>query len=180
MARILYIHHKPRHMKTIRCFSTILFCCLFYACTNDRKEQQDTTDTTIIQQQDTIASEILSDIPWTAVLDTNTQKYTMVRSNTLNNEVFDTKNVLESINRKYPENNLSFVKQDADTLFVKVEDATYLTQASGSTGARVFLAESTYSLTEIPSVRVVFFDFKVGDHATPGPYTRKSFDFSMP
>lgn len=167
-------------MKIAKLFISVLFCGLFFACTNDRKEQKVVTDTTALQHEGTISSEILSDIPWTAALDTNTQQYTMIKNKLIEGEVLGVTNVLEAINRKYPENKLVLERQNADTVFVKVEDASYLTQSSGSTGARVFLAESTYSLTEIPSVRVVFFNFKIGDHATPGAYTRKSFDFSMP
>src|SRR5690606_40428246 len=92
----------------------------------------------------------------------------------------DSTNVIESINRKYPENKLTWDYQKGDTAFVSIAEAAYLTQQSGSMGTQVFLAESTYSLTEIPGINVVFFKFKVGDHATPGPYTRNNFDFSMP
>ncbi|ADY50741.1 hypothetical protein Pedsa_0155 [Pseudopedobacter saltans DSM 12145] len=167
-------------MRIFKLFTTVLFCYLFFSCTNDKKERSASDSISTNENVKETPLDVLSDIPWTATLDSTTQQYTMVRNEPIKGEVLDITNVLEAINRKYPENKLVFEKQNADTVFVKVENATYLTQASGSTGARVFLAESTYSLTEIPSIRVVFFNFKIGDHATPGAYTRKNFDFDMP
>src|SRR5690554_5831258 len=111
-------------MKIAKLFIPVLFCGLLFACTNDRKEQKIVTDTIATQQKDTASSEILSDIPWTATLDTNTQQYTMIKNKVIEGEVLGVFNVLEAINRKYPENKLIFERQNADTVFVKVEDAS--------------------------------------------------------
>lgn len=181
MARILCEKSKILYMKFFRPITYALSCYLLFSCINDRQGQSNFNDSiTVKKDTSENAIDILSDIPWTASLDSVSQQYTLIRNKPLAGETLNISNVLEAINRKYPENKLVFEKQNADTVFVKIEDANNLTQASGSTGARVFLAESTYSLTEVPDIRVVFFNFKIGDHATPGAYTRKSFDFSMP
>jgi hypothetical protein len=136
---------------------------VFVSCTSDRKAKD---------QTDKVNNE--------NVLDSVTQKYTLKKSPLIDDFDLDSINVLEAINRKYPENTLVWKTQRNDTAYVSIPDATYLTQQSGTMGAQVFLAESTYSITEIPGINVVNFDFKIGDHATPGFYKREDFNFKMP
>lgn len=62
-----------------------------------------------------------------------------------------------------------------DTIFVKIPDAEYLTQRMGTSGADEFMISSTFTLTELPDIRYVDFDFEIGDHASPGTYTRQYF-----
>ncbi|MEW6184342.1 MAG: GerMN domain-containing protein [Thermodesulfobacteriota bacterium] len=61
------------------------------------------------------------------------------------------------------------------TAFVEIINAEYLTQRMGSSGAEEFLAVVTYTLTEHPNIQIVHFIFEEGDHAVPGPYSRKYF-----
>ena len=70
---------------------------------------------------------------------------------------------------------LKLIKLEGETVSVEVINALYLTQRLGSTGADAYLAEATYTLTEHPSVKAVFFQFEEGDHARPGLYTRDDF-----
>jgi len=84
--------------------------------------------------------------------------------------------VIDLLNERYADIILLDLKKiSGDTVFVKVEDAQYLTQQMGSTGAYGYMAEVTYSLTEVPGIDYVHFDFEEGDHATPGLYRRKDF-----
>lgn len=46
----------------------------------------------------------------------------------------------------------------------------------GTTGAQAYLAELTYSMTEVPTVKYVNFDFQEGDHASPGVYQKIDFE----
>ena len=48
-------------------------------------------------------------------------------------------------------------------------------QGIGSTGANEYLARVTLSLTSVPGIHSVDFDFAEGDHATPGKYDRRRF-----
>lgn len=61
------------------------------------------------------------------------------------------------------------------TASVEVINAEFLTQRMGSAGADEFLAVATYTLTEHKDIQVVNFIFEEGDHAVPGPYTRRYF-----
>ena len=62
------------------------------------------------------------------------------------------------------------------TVSVKVLDATRLTQGLGSTGAQEYLAQVTFSLTSVPGILDVNFEFEEGDHASPGTFDRTRFD----
>lgn len=58
---------------------------------------------------------------------------------------------------------------------IEVINAEYLTQRMGSSGAQVYLAQVTYTLTENPDIQKVNFMFEEGDHAMPGIYVREDF-----
>jgi spore germination protein GerM len=70
---------------------------------------------------------------------------------------------------------LVFIKSSGDTAYLKIPDATYLTQQMGSTGPRLFLSGLVYTLTSLPGINYVNLDFEEGDHAAPGTYSRESF-----
>lgn len=85
-------------------------------------------------------------------------------------------NLITLLNHHNKNVSLSFVKVSSDTIFVRVDDATVLTQQMGSAGAAEFMAIVTYTLTELPGIAKVHFDFEPGDHATPGTYDRDFFE----
>ena len=70
---------------------------------------------------------------------------------------------------------LVFEKISGDTVYLKIPDATYLTQQMGSSGPRVFLSGLVYTLTGLDGINHVNLDFEEGDHAGPGTYSRESF-----
>lgn len=166
-------------MKNIKrylsCFVLILF---FSSCLNDRKDK--TTDTELDSVETNTKPAEISNIPWYSELDTVTQVFSLERNELIKTQDLDSVNVIKALNKNYPESILVWNQLSNDTAYVSIPDAAYLTQQSGSLGAKLFLAESTYSLTEIPGIKVVNFNFQVGDHASPGAYTRDDFNFSMP
>jgi len=70
---------------------------------------------------------------------------------------------------------LVLIKTSGDTIYLKIPDASYLTEQQGSAGATMILAELVYNLTEIPAIRYVNLDFEAGDHAAPGTFDRDTF-----
>lgn len=161
--------------KTILYFSAI---CLFAACNSDTKNTDASNDSsqTVNALTPTQPAQLF-DVPWAAVLDSTSQKIKMTQTEGVKDEDLNLENVTESLNRKYPEIILSNPVQKNDTVFVKIADANYLTQGAGTMGAEIYLAESTYSFTQIPGVAFVNFNFAVGDHASPGTFTRSNFEF---
>lgn len=76
-----------------------------------------------------------------------------------------------------PAPQITFKKIEGNTLYVKLENAEYVTQRMGSAGANEFMALATFSLTDIKGVQFVDFEFEEGDHARPGKYSRDSGEF---
>ncbi|MBK6826805.1 MAG: hypothetical protein IPG86_08055 [Chitinophagaceae bacterium] len=79
------------------------------------------------------------------------------------------------LNKHYPDIQLQVLHQSGDTLYVKIPEATYLTQQMGSTGPELYFGEAVYNLTEIPGIRFINFALTEGDHAGPDTYNRDSF-----
>ena len=84
-------------------------------------------------------------------------------------------NMIERMNEAYPEIKLKYARVSNDTIFLKIDKSTYLTQQMGSSGAEAYLAEVTFNLTEVKGINNVDFRFKAGDHATPDTYSRTDF-----
>ncbi|WP_017257790.1 hypothetical protein [Pedobacter arcticus] len=159
---------------------TILYLagmCLIFACTSDTKNTENVDHTQETTSTAKTQPEKLFDVPWAAVLDSTSQKISMQQTVGVNDEDLNLANVTESLNRKYPEITITEPTQKGDTVFIKIKDASYLTQGSGSMGAEIYMAECTYSFTQIPGVTFVNFDFATGDHASPGTFKRSDFEF---
>lgn len=83
--------------------------------------------------------------------------------------------VVTYLNQSNSNVQLVLLRISGDTVYVKIPDATYLTQQQGSAGATMILAGIVYNLTEIPGISHVNLDFAEGDHAVPGTYDRDTF-----
>jgi hypothetical protein len=83
--------------------------------------------------------------------------------------------IVQMFNETYPEIPLTVTKISNDSVFINIRNSKYLTQQMGSSGAEAYLAELTYNLTEISGINFVDIKFKVGDHASPGTYSRTDF-----
>jgi len=70
---------------------------------------------------------------------------------------------------------LKFIGIQDQVVNVEVINATHLTQRMGTTGAEVFLAVATFTLTEHDNIKFVNLIFSEGDHAAPGLYSRGQF-----
>lgn len=89
-----------------------------------------------------------------------------------NKEYLNIDTLVKAFNVYYPDVDLIYDKTTADTIFVRIDDAMYLTQQMGSEGASAYISEVVYGLTELPGIKTVNFQFKEGDHAVPGTYDR--------
>lgn len=67
---------------------------------------------------------------------------------------------------------VSLIKIEKDTAYVRINDEKKLTQGMGTTGATGYIEAVTYTLTSLKNIHYVDFDFKEGDHAIPGRYSR--------
>ena len=83
--------------------------------------------------------------------------------------------IISYLNNNNPNVKLEYNKVSGDTLFLKIPNATFLTQQMGSSGPEVYMAEVVYNCTELPGIKFITLDFKEGDHAEPGTINRESF-----
>ena len=86
-----------------------------------------------------------------------------------------TAGIIEMLNGWYPEIPVRFSGISNDSITVRILKSTYLTEQMGSSGAKAYLAELTYNLTELKGINYVNIRFKAGDHASPDTYTRTDF-----
>ena len=99
----------------------------------------------------------------------------MKKSRPISLDSLTTGSLVQVLNNLHPNVELSYVKTSGDTIFVKINKSTYLTQRMGSSGAEAYLADATYNLTELAGINFVDINFKMGDHAEPGTYSRTDF-----
>ena len=135
------------------------------ACGNNKADQP-------VADNDTAAG-VESTYYWEATSNDSTGNLEMKRIQ--RTDSISTKSIFAFINNAHPRILLELVKTSNDTIYLKIKDATVLTQQMGSTGAMEYLAAAVYNLTELPGIKYVTLDFEEGDHAAPGTYTRESF-----
>ena len=114
-------------------------------------------------------------VPWEATLNDSTHMMEIKRNPAANMTNLSYLDIIDALNYKYPQIKLEWVKQEGNIVFLKIEDADYLTRESGTVGARAYLAELTFSLTELEGISKVNLSFKEADHARPGVYEREDF-----
>ena len=90
-------------------------------------------------------------------------------------DTFSAKSLIQLLNNNSDSIYLDYIKTSHDTIYVHISHSEMLTERIGSTGAEMYMASTTYSLTELKNIKYVNFDFEEGDHASPGVYTRDNF-----
>ncbi|WP_423149162.1 hypothetical protein [Rubrolithibacter danxiaensis] len=161
-----------------RIYCIVLVSFLAYACQNDNKQRTETGSKNEISEA-TPSKEKLLVLPWKAEYNPETEKLELkhVASSDMSN--LTDQDIIDALNLKYPDIKLEKIGRNKDTIFVAIPNAVFLTQQAGSAGAESYLAEATFSLTELKNIKAVNFKFKEGDHAVPKTYSRKDFrDFN--
>lgn len=111
---------------------------------------------------------------WTADLDQE-DGLVMKKLVPISKDSLSVANMISRMNDEYPEIQLKYKGISNDTIFLKINKSSYLTQQMGSSGAEAYLAEVTFNMTELDGVSAVGLSFKAGDHAGPAVYTRTDF-----
>jgi len=103
--------------------------------------------------------------------DCNTNKIQKIKK--VNSDTMTWKSVVSIVNCVYQNRvHLDYVGISHDTIIVKIKESEYLTEQMGTCGADEFMISTTFSLTELKDIHFVTFDFDIGDHASPGTYSR--------
>jgi|CXWL01.1.fsa_nt_gi hypothetical protein len=135
-------------------------CFLFAACGNNKTDEPGDDETVY---------------SWEATLNDSTGRLEMTKVENAGTGSLSPADVVTYLNTTNSNIILELVKTSGDTIYLKIPNAAYLTQQTGSTGSTMYLAEVVYNLTEIPGIRYVTLDFIEGDHASPGTFNRDSF-----
>lgn len=154
------------------CFLAIL---LLANCRNEKPGEQQNIQAETPPPAASEAEKTL-DVPWIAEFNDSTQLLEIKKNPVAHPENLNEQDIIDALNLKFPEIKLEALSHKGNIAIVQIKNATYLTEEMGSTGAQAYLAEATYSLTEIEGISAVDFRFTAGDHATPGILTRQSFE----
>ncbi len=112
---------------------------------------------------------------WQAEFEDMSGKLRMNKVKPLPNDSLNSGFIINHLNVSYPEIQLALDKISNDTIFVRINKSKYLTEQLGSTGADIYMTEVTYDLCELNNINYVNFEFKGGDHAAPGTYSKTDF-----
>jgi hypothetical protein len=166
-----------------RRFFLIMIITVIVSCNTKKPDKVGShIDTTIVSHIDT--ANIITDNNANITTDTHyfwssewsTKKgLLMKKTSQISEDSLTPPRLIQKLNNLYPEIRLRFIKISNDSIFVAIKKSKYLTQQMGSSGAQAYLAEITYNLTELKDINFVDVRFKVGDHASPGTYTRTDF-----
>jgi hypothetical protein len=157
-------------------FTLIFLLPLIFSChSNDAVKKQVVADTiTALVKSDTASINKDTHYFWEADF-SGKKGFAMVKSRPMPTDSLTADLLLQSLNETYPDILLSMDKISGDSIFIKIGKSNYLTNQSGSSGAEAYMAEVTYNLTEIKGINFVHFNFKKGNHAQPGTYSRTDF-----
>lgn len=156
----------------VKYFLLVIFIGFALGCVNDNSKKSASKGEVALPA----SKEKLLVLPWKAEYNSEHQKLQLkfVKESRVHN--LSIQDMIDALNLKHPETKLQKKGMSGDTLLVEIPDASKLTGRSGSAGAESFLAEATFSLTELKGVKAVHYDFTEGDHAISKTYSRKDFE----
>jgi hypothetical protein len=82
---------------------------------------------------------------------------------------------VNGVNKTYSEIKMQFDRISNDTLYIKIPEATWLTDRAGNSGAEQYLSFAALNLLETKGVNYVYFDFTPGVHARPAAWNTRDF-----
>lgn len=103
------------------------------------------------------------------------EKQIPVRLNTVDPDSLNPEKLIDIINTYRGQNKiiLDLLKISNDTIYVVINESTYLSQNIGTTGVDDYISTTVFTLTELKGVKYVNLDFAEGDHAQSGTFSRQ-------
>lgn len=155
--------------------SWLLVIIIVFGC-NTKQPDKNALDTDTTKTANTDTANIITDTHYFWNSDWDQKKgLVMKKVSPLFEDSLTAPILIQKLNSLYPEIQLRYKKISGDTIFVAIDKSGYLTRQVGSTGAKGYLAEVTYNLTELKDINFVDIRFKRGDHAYPGVFARTDF-----
>ncbi len=148
---------------------------LFSCNNNDATADNDNGADTVLTEQDADLAPP-DRLIWVSDFDTTKGEFFLKQQRKINTAALSVTTLINDLNAAWENVKLVFVKQSNDTLYVSVPDSEFLGQQMGSAGAQAYMASTTYNLTELKGIKYVNYDMQPGDHASPGTFSRESFE----
>jgi hypothetical protein len=145
----------------------------FVACNNNAPVNEPEGDSIITEEEISMPREPL---PWVSDFDTVKNEFYLKQQRKVETGSVSAESIINDLNAAWDNVKLQFVKISNDTIYVSIPDSEILGQQMGSAGAQAYMASTTYNLTELPGIKFVNYDMKMGDHVSPGTFSRKSFE----
>ena len=101
--------------------------------------------------------------------------YTKSKNPELQTVILNVDSLIKGLNELNENIVLEKIKMSGDTIYTEVKDSEYLTEALGTTGAEMYLADVVLNLTEIPGIKFVNISLKEGSHMQPGTWSSNNF-----
>ncbi len=169
-------------MKKLILFYFLLFF-IFSSCHSDSTDSENTEVITEDTVHDTVnnavsdSAVVVKNSPdvWSADFEEATNTFAIHKPTNTRLDTLSAARLVTLINNNWDSIHLNFIKTSHDTIYVSILQSERLTQGLGSTGAVNYMATTTFTLTEIKGIKYVNYDFKMGDHASPGVYSRNDF-----
>ena len=163
-------------------YTAFVILLFFVSCNSSDQGDTEIVETDTVTETETVAdtadiSRVVTNIPslWKVELQENNTTEKLKKPENDAVASMAPQALIDALNQSYPEIHMDMQKISHDTLYVNIPESERLTQQIGSTGAYNYLATAVYNLTELNNVKFVHFQFKDGDHASPGTYSRDDF-----
>jgi len=151
----------------MRSYIFILVFFIVGCSSGDTETEQTTVDTVATSQVYTPEKLYI----WSV----DSDSLTIIKNPAVKPEFYNVDSVIKGLNFQYPEILLKKIEHSNDTIYLKIDDAEYLTQRMGSTGPVFYMANVFFNLTSVPGIDYVHLDFREGDHASPGILTPENY-----
>jgi hypothetical protein len=159
----------------------IILTIIFISCNRNEKKPDNTTASQII----TDSTENLKPLNiynpesklyvWKSSFD-----YTKSKNHELVPEILNADSLIKGLNELNENIVLEKIKISGDTIYTEVKDSEYLTEAIGTTGAEMYLADVVLNLTEVAGIKFVNINLKEGSHMQPGTWSKDNFSKYKP
>ncbi len=146
----------------------------FVACNNDASVENEASGDTIFSEEEIVMPP--APLPWVSEFDTVKNEFYLKQQRTVAPDSLTAESLISDLNASWENVKLQFVKISNDTIYVSIPESEFLGQQMGSAGAAAYLSSTTYNLTELKGIKYVNYNMKAGDHASPGTFSRKSFE----
>lgn len=162
-------------------YSVFVITIFLSACNSSDQSDSEPTEIDTVTETETVIDSVdlarsVTNIPSLWKIEQQTNNMEKLRKP--DNDSVSTmtpQSLIQALNTTYPDIQLVLKRISHDTIYIGIPESKRLTEQLGSTGAYNYMATAVYNLTELKKVKFVTFQFKEGDHAEPGTYSRDDF-----